>query len=520
MRVQTLILAMLLPVLGVGTIVAAWASYGALYDEILHGFDRKLFAMATVTAAFVDSGEHRQIMTMRDESHPLYRKYAAPMTRLMELNQLAYLYTFVMRDNGRLIIYVIDGTVGDEHSAIGDQDAPPSEEEGLRDVWFRGVTHLTGIKEWEQWGLLKSGFAPIRERGGKVEAIAGADVDVTRILHRSRVALLRVGLIGAIAMVSASFFAFLLARRLARPIAAMKDAALRVAAGEYGHGIEISSPLELRQLAQTFSAMSTTLARHVAAQASNLTTVRVASRAQDLDRRLDVPLPAVLATRGVVAVSVTGAGTTGATPVSGWLCDDTAIVAWAGDGGSGDDDRLSSLLRRDAIARAVAAILDRRKHAGSALGSVTRSFPLAGARGYVVIDLLTGLVSRFGPTPPSGFWVPLRAGAAGEPVEVGAAEAADIGSGCWVFGVGGVTPELRTLLLEPANATWRKSALSGLAQAAHLASSDLDPGLGSPFRRAVEHFAGGLARALPYRHSRPSPEAPHLFPQMFVVVRP
>jgi HAMP domain-containing protein len=250
---------MLIPLLLIVTVVVGAVIYTELRSVILEGFDRKLSAISSVTGAFIAGEEHAAILRARSEESRLYRKYVEPMRRIRERKQLTFLYT-QMLGKGSDLTYVLDGQVGDGHSAIGDEDTlPQAEVSGAREVLASGKVHLSEIRAWDQWGLLKSGFAPICDASGRAVAMAGADVDISTIRGKTGEALAHVGLTSVLALLAALVVALRVARSLTRPIAEVKEAALQVAAGQYGHRIAVERPRELAELANSFNAMSETL---------------------------------------------------------------------------------------------------------------------------------------------------------------------------------------------------------------------------------------------------------------------
>ena len=250
---------MLIPLLLMVTVVLGATIYSTLRAVILQGFDRKLSALSTVTGAFVDGEDHAAILKGRNETSPLYLRYVEPMRRIRARKELTFIYTQTLGD-GAEITYVLDGQVGEGHSAIGDQDTlPEGELDGARAVLREGRVHLSEIRAWEQWGLLKSGFAPITDRTGRAVAMAGADVDISTIRSKTGTALAQVGLTSLLALLAATIVALRVARSLTRPIAALKEAALKVAAGQFGLALAVEHPRELAELAEGFSAMSETL---------------------------------------------------------------------------------------------------------------------------------------------------------------------------------------------------------------------------------------------------------------------
>jgi HAMP domain-containing protein len=263
-KLQHVILLLLVPALLLVTVSVGGLIYSSLRADILAGFDRKLSAIGSVTAAFIDGDEHARILRERNESSALYRKYVEPMRRIRRERGITFIYTQVL-GQGRAIQYVLDGQLGKDHSHIGDADEVPEPEiHGVREVMTRGRLHLSEIRVWQQWGLLKSGFAPICDRNGRPVAMAGADVDISIIRAKTSAALAQVGIVCLISLLIAGLLSMRVASRLTQPLAAAKEAALQVAAGQYGRRIEVETPRELAELASAFNQMSEALAAGIA----------------------------------------------------------------------------------------------------------------------------------------------------------------------------------------------------------------------------------------------------------------
>jgi HAMP domain-containing protein len=195
----------------------------------------------------------------RNEHSKDYLKYVIPIRRIMRKKDITYLYTQLLAMGGK-VTYGFDGTVGDQHSALGAEDQLPIEElQGTEHVLTADSVHLTAIRKWEQWGLLKSAFAPIYWPNSEIKGMAGADVNISVISERTRVALAEVGLIAAIILVLSGFVSLKISRKLVEPLADVKQGALRVTAGDYGFQLKSQSLDELQQLAQEFNRMSVTM---------------------------------------------------------------------------------------------------------------------------------------------------------------------------------------------------------------------------------------------------------------------
>jgi methyl-accepting chemotaxis protein len=264
LKLQNIVLLLLIPALLLVTVALSGLIYNSLRADILAGFDRKLSAISSVTGAFIDGDAHARLLRDRNENSASYRKYVEPMRRIRQKRGITFIYTQVL-GQGRAIQYVLDGQLGKDHSHIGDADeVPEPEERGVREVMTRGKLHLSAIRAWQQWGLLKSGFAPIYDRKGRPVAMAGADVDISIIRAKTSAALAQVGFVSLLSLLIAGFLSMRVAGSLTRPLAAAKEAALQVAAGRYGHRIEVDRPGELAELAAAFNSMGETLATTLA----------------------------------------------------------------------------------------------------------------------------------------------------------------------------------------------------------------------------------------------------------------
>jgi HAMP domain-containing protein len=259
LRLSTLIATVMFTCLAAITAVLGVLAYRHVYDRIQSGFDQKLLAVSTVTAAFIDGDQHREMMRLNSERSPVYLEYVRPMQRIMQEKDITYLYTQIPT-GGANIIYGLDGTLGKDHSPISSADVvPPGEVQGVVDVYTHGITYLSGIRDWQEWGLLKSAFVPIYDRAGRITAMSGADVNISIIREKTRVALVAVFGCGLVLLAFAGVVSTRVAGRVTEPLKRLKTAALRVAAGHYGLQADVRSPSELANLAGSFNRLSRTL---------------------------------------------------------------------------------------------------------------------------------------------------------------------------------------------------------------------------------------------------------------------
>lgn len=194
------------------------------------------------------------------ESDPWFARYRPHYIKTGELAGLTFLYTEVYLGDNQLR-YILDGSLGDDHSPPGTLDeVPPESISDVRMAQLTGQPFVSDIREWEEWGLIKVSAAPIHGSDGRVVALAGADVDIGVIRDKTRFALFAVIFVGATLLVLAGSVSYRVSQGMTRPLREIKDSALRIAAGYHGTRVAHDSGDEIGQLAQSLNALSTRLA--------------------------------------------------------------------------------------------------------------------------------------------------------------------------------------------------------------------------------------------------------------------
>ena len=268
--------------------------YRDLNTAIIDGFDRLLIATSTVTGALIPANAHQsllhEVQALGHDPHALeadarYDTLVTPMRAVRERLGLTYLYTQVIGSREHEVLYVIDTNLDADHTPIGTADILPADAvNGMYQI-LGGDSHaVSPIEQWEEWGLLKSGFAPIRDDMGQAIAAAGADVNVTVIRERTRIALLTVLVLGLSALSAGLIIAWLIAQRLNRPMLQLKTLAARATAGSHA-SLSGSNRLiaELRPIATAIDALRTRLRQSRDAARHDIAALR-AQRLQDAAR--------------------------------------------------------------------------------------------------------------------------------------------------------------------------------------------------------------------------------------------
>lgn len=221
-----------------------------------------------------------------DESHPYFERHAPIYRSLRERVGLTFLYTEVYI-GGDQIRYILDGTVGDDHSPPGYLDSVPDADiDAVVRAQVEGTPFVSGIRQWEAWGLVKVSAAPILNSSGRIVALAGADVDIGVIRSKTRNALFAVLGVGALLLSISALVSVWVAQSITRPLREIKYAAMRIAAGQYGARVPSTATDEIGRLAGSLDRLSLRL-REQADSSS-------ASQSVLLSGRLDGALGATL----------------------------------------------------------------------------------------------------------------------------------------------------------------------------------------------------------------------------------
>ena len=222
----------------------------------LFGAADRLVRVDAATAA-LESGT--AIAGFRSERSEEYQRYLPPMRRVMARNDITYLYTETV-EMGGLLTYWIDASTGEDHSIIGTTEVIADDEIGAMErAMVEGSVRLSALEDWGDWGLLKTADAPIFDRDGRVVALAAADVDISVILDKTRLALVKVGAVATVMLLLGALVSLYISRRLVAPLMEVQEGALQLATGRFGHRIADQNLIELRELASSFNDMSEAL---------------------------------------------------------------------------------------------------------------------------------------------------------------------------------------------------------------------------------------------------------------------
>jgi len=262
--IKTLLLRIFVPAVVLVSMLLALFVYNWLYSTIIDGFDQKLTTTSALTGVLIDPADHDRLIgaafAQEDadvvEQSPPYLRNVIPIRRIRSKLDLTYLYTQAA-GGSQDVTYILDGSEGDDHSPIGSEDdLSDMTMEGLDNAEAGKGIYVSPIEYQEQWGLLKTALAPVYGNDGQITATAGADVNISVIQVATQNTLFASALIGIGSILACLLVALMIVRRVAEPIEALKDHALKFAAGN-GHASSLAAaPREVSGLRDALSALA------------------------------------------------------------------------------------------------------------------------------------------------------------------------------------------------------------------------------------------------------------------------
>src|SRR3989441_11294150 len=240
------------------TVCAVAAVGGLTYKrhqrELEDTVGTQLLNIARVTALAVDPSLHAQVQRGLDPRSPAYLRIRRELLTIRnEVLLTTPIYTLADFDpatrRARLMV------VSDGPGAPGELYHVPRELiDPMRWTFEDGVARYTQIYTNAR-GTWITAFAPILDRAGRPAAVVNVDYPVEIYLDRLQELRQTILLASGLGAVGTLLLGFLVARRLTRPIRALTQGVMGVAAGNLSDAIPVRSTDEVGQLTRSFNQM-------------------------------------------------------------------------------------------------------------------------------------------------------------------------------------------------------------------------------------------------------------------------
>ncbi|MEI6389062.1 MAG: adenylate/guanylate cyclase domain-containing protein [Spirochaetota bacterium] len=196
-----------------------WMSRQSMREDL----SKRMIDVLSILRGQIDPELHATLHVRGDMSKPAY---IGLRDRLLEMRKavpdISYLYTFRMDSGQDKPYFVLDSGTQDDFSALGDvyDEATATMLESLAPPF---KVRVESDFATDQWGTWLSGYIPIINAEGGIEAVLGMDMSASYISAHEQglmLSILAIALVIAGAMVLFSVF---IARAIARPLLALSD---------------------------------------------------------------------------------------------------------------------------------------------------------------------------------------------------------------------------------------------------------------------------------------------------------
>ena len=228
---------------------------------------RERLAMIAQTAVLNIDGDLLSQVPLSAEgiNTDAYKTIARQLKRIKDVNaNITYIYTMAKTDQEGILQFVVDPEPVSRDKRKQLLTSYPGERYDARKLpeMLKAFTQASADRELgvDQWGVLLSGYAPIRNNQGKVVAIIGLDMSaedvyaIQRQVNQRAVFVLLIGILVSIG------FGFLLSNKITERIERLVEATRHIAADDLGYKVKVSGNDEVSELGEAFNTMADSLA--------------------------------------------------------------------------------------------------------------------------------------------------------------------------------------------------------------------------------------------------------------------
>lgn len=194
------------------TVVTGAIQYRSNSKKLIEENRQDVIKLASAASLIIDGDSHQSLKSVQDQTGSSYKKIREIMQEFQKQTGVTYIYTLVMNSNNE-VKFVVDADA-DEPADVGyEYEYFPIMSEA-----FNGKASADSELVTDEWGTYMSGYAPIKNSSGKVIAIVGVDIDVSRIKEQKLQVLNSIVISVAVSMFLTIILSIFLSRKIVRPI--------------------------------------------------------------------------------------------------------------------------------------------------------------------------------------------------------------------------------------------------------------------------------------------------------------
>ncbi len=228
----------------------------AQFDQVRE----KLMALANVSVLMIDADTLAQVpLTHEGVNTPQFKSIAEALNKIKAKNPvIKYIYILTKTTEESILQFVVDP----EYESEEGTSYPGDKYDALRfPEMLKGFEGPSADREilFDAWGDTLSGYAPIKDKDGKVIAILGVDVAAKDIHHIQQEIYFRINMVLLISIFFAVVLGLWVSAGIINPIDKLLEGTRRVSFGDLQHRVEITGKDEMAELATAFNDMAQVL---------------------------------------------------------------------------------------------------------------------------------------------------------------------------------------------------------------------------------------------------------------------
>lgn len=272
----------------------------------------KLVSTAKIAAGLVNAQDFAEVLQNKDRSSDAWKKVSSVLSRFQSSDgDVRFVYTLAPTSETEakgLVQFVVDPSapLDENGNGIVDPEEEPAKPGELYNAWenapnmIRGFTQPiadSGYTE-DKWGTFWSGYAPILDSNGTSLGLVGVDISFDQVRRLRNTFFAQVILVILAVLFTSIIISWVLSRHIAKPVRILSEGMQKVAEGELGTRITITSGDEFERLADQFNSMTYglqerkrilgTLERYMSKEVANLAMQHEDQLTQPKRRRVTV----------------------------------------------------------------------------------------------------------------------------------------------------------------------------------------------------------------------------------------
>jgi signal transduction histidine kinase len=227
-------------------------------DRIRENVRSRLREAAALAALGIDAERHDRIADPSQVPGDDFRLLQAELRRILEQVPDAIHVTTMRQDDTGRIVFVVDAGERNDPKEFSPPGEVYDDASQLLKEHFAAMTQPMAESEFytDKRGTWLTGYAPFFRADGTRAGILGVGMSAASLRAADARYLRRSMLVFAALVPIFLLLGVLAGRRLAAPVKSLREGAVRLAAGEFTHRVEVRAGGEIGELAEAFNAMA------------------------------------------------------------------------------------------------------------------------------------------------------------------------------------------------------------------------------------------------------------------------